>query len=98
MLKKKTITGIVLFFSLVLAGQAFAGWNRTEIAYWGASGTAHCNNYDNVSIWVGMSYLHPDDALTALWYRAVDVCKYRGGLYDVSGKSYCQWRPVSRYW
>lgn len=93
MLNKKTIIGAVLFLSLFLAAQAFAGWSRTEIAYWGASGTAYCNNYDNVSIWVGMSYLHPDEALTALWHRAAEACTYRGGLYDVSGNPYYEWRP-----
>ena len=95
MFSKKTIVGLVLFLSLFLAGQAFAGWQRTEIAYWGASGTAHCNNYESVEIWVGMSHFHSDDALTALWNRAVTACKYRGGLYNYSGRAYCQWRP---YW
>jgi hypothetical protein len=94
MLHKKTIIGSLLFLSLVFAGQAFAGWNQTEIAYWGASGTAYCNNYQNVHISVGMSYLHPDDALSALWNRAFTACQYRGGLYDISGNTHCQWRPV----
>ena len=95
MFGKKTIVGVVLFLTLFFAGQAFAGWQRTKIAYWGASGVAHCNNYENVSIWVGMSQLHPDDAWTALWKRAVTACQYRGGLYDYSGRTYYQWRP---YW
>ena len=95
MSKRKTIIGVVLFLSLLFTGQAFAEWQRTEIAYWGASGTAYCHNYENVSIWVGMSYMHQNDALTALWNSAVAACRYRGGVYDVSGSAYCQWGP---YW
>ena len=95
MLYKKITVGAILFITLVFTGHAFAEWNRTEIAYWGASGTAHCNNYENVQIWVGMSYLHPDDALEMLWRQGVAACQYRGGLYDISGKAYCQWGP---YW
>ncbi|MCI5148637.1 MAG: hypothetical protein D3916_04480 [Candidatus Electrothrix sp. MAN1_4] len=93
MLNKKTIIGAVLFLSLFLAGQAFAGWHRTEINLWGVSGTAHCNNYENVSVRVETAYLDPNDALTVLWHRAAEACKFRGGLYDVSGQPYCQWRP-----
>ncbi|MCI5218897.1 MAG: hypothetical protein D3914_06845 [Candidatus Electrothrix sp. LOE2] len=93
MLHKKTIIGSLLFLSLVFAGQAFAGWTRTEIAYWGASGTAYCNNYDTVQIRVEKSYLHPNDAAAALWRQGAAACHYRGGLYDISGNTHCQWRP-----
>ena len=95
MLKRKTVTGVVLFLCLVSAGQALARGGTTELAYWGASGTAHCHNYDNISVWVGMSYTDQDDALTELWSRAVAACQYRGGLFDVSGSVYSQWGP---YW
>jgi hypothetical protein len=96
MFNKKTFVGVVLFLSIFLASQALAGqWHRTEIAYWGASGTAYCNNYENVHIRVGVSYLHPDDALEALWSRAVTACQYRGGLYNYTGNTYHQWRS---YW
>lgn len=95
MFYRKTIVGLVFFLSLFLTSHAFAGWKQTKIAYWGASGTAHCNNYKNVRLWVGMNYFHPDNALTELWNRAVTACKYQGGLYDYSGKAYYQWRP---YW
>ena len=95
MFYKKTIVGLVFFLSLFLTSQAFAGWKQTKIAYWGASGLAYCNNYENVSIRVGMSQLHPDDAWTALRNRAFTACQYRGGLYDYSGRTYYQWRP---YW
>ncbi|MCW5201896.1 hypothetical protein VU12_03050 [Desulfobulbus sp. US4] len=91
---KKTIIGVILAFSLVLSGQAFAEWQRTEIAYWGASGTAFCNNYQDVHISVKMSYLRPDDALSALWSQAFTACQYRGGLYNFSGRTHSQWRPV----
>ena len=94
-MKRKTVTGGILFLCLVLAGQAFARGSHKEISYWGASGTAHCHNYENVSVWVGMSFTQQDDALTELWSRAVAACQYRGGLFDVSGSVYSQRGP---YW
>lgn len=95
MLSKETIIGTVLLISFFMSSQAFAAWKRTELAYWGASGAAHCLNDESITIWVGMSYLQESDALTELWNRAVTVCQNRGGLYDISGKAYCQQGP---YW
>ncbi|XCN73612.1 MAG: hypothetical protein Q3M24_02330 [Candidatus Electrothrix aestuarii] len=92
---KKTIIGLVLFLCLILADQAFARWGQAETSYWGASGTAHCHNNNNVSVWVGMSYTQQNDALTELWNKAVAACQHRGGLFDVSGSVYSQWGP---YW
>ena len=92
---KKSVTGVIFLLCLLLAGQAFAQPGQAEASYWGASGTAHCYNYDNVSVWVGMSYTQQNDALTELWSKAVAACQYRGGLFDVSGSVYSQLGP---YW
>ena len=93
---KKIIIGSVLCTSLLWSRQNLADeWKQSEAAYWGASGAACCYNYENISIWVGMSYGHRDEALTELWTRAVAACRYKGGLYDVSGTVYSHQGP---YW
>ncbi|CAK8725117.1 hypothetical protein KKHLCK_15905 [Candidatus Electrothrix laxa] len=85
---KKKIIGTLLFSSLFLSTQSLASWKQSENIYWGASGTASCHNHENISVWVGMSYKHHNDALTELWAKAVTACLDRGGLYDVSGAAY----------
>jgi hypothetical protein len=81
-------TAFFIFFVLSSAPHSFGKEKQKKTAYWGASGTAFCHNYENISIWVGMSYVHQDEALTELWSRAVTVCQAKGGLYDVSGAAY----------
>jgi hypothetical protein len=88
MLSKKAVIGAVLFSSLLLSNPGLADWKQSVMPYWGASGTAYCHNYENISVWVGMSYPHHNDALTELWTKAVTVCLDKGGLYDVSGGAY----------
>ncbi|RWX43334.1 hypothetical protein H206_02882 [Candidatus Electrothrix aarhusensis] len=88
MFSKKNIIGAVLFSSLLLSNPGLANWKQSETLYWGALGTACCYNYENVSVWVGMSYTHHNEALTELWTQAVTACLDKGGLYDVSGAAY----------
>ncbi|MGB5687053.1 MAG: hypothetical protein WBM35_14690 [Candidatus Electrothrix sp.] len=95
MLQKKALIGTVLFSALFLSTQGLAAWEKSETAYWGASGTASCHNHENISVWVGMSYPHHNEALTELWAKAVTACIDRGGLYDVSGAAYSHQGP---YW
>ena len=95
MLSKKAIIGPVLFSSLLLSSQSNAEWKRSVTPYWGASGTAYCHNHENISVWVGMSYPHHNEALTELWTKAVTACLDKGGLYDVSGAAYSHKGP---YW
>ncbi|MCI5124282.1 MAG: hypothetical protein D3925_07350 [Candidatus Electrothrix sp. AR5] len=95
MAPKKVIIGTVLFSSFLLSTQGFAALENSKTAYWGASGTACCHNYESISVWVGMSYTHHNKALTELWAKAVIACLDRGGLYDVSGAAYSHKGP---YW
>ncbi len=89
LLKKITLlTAFFIFLAVSANVQAFGKGTRTKNAYWGASGTAFCHNYENISIWVGMSYVHKDEALAELWSRAVTACHSKGGVYDVSGSAY----------
>jgi len=76
---KHLAAGLFIFF--VLNSHAFGREIKTKNAFWRASGTAFCYNYENISIWVGMSYIHQDEALTELWSRAVTACQSKGGLY-----------------
>ncbi|MCI5223566.1 MAG: hypothetical protein D3924_13075 [Candidatus Electrothrix sp. AR4] len=91
MLKVRLIIMAVFVASLFCVTQAYADWGKTEIAYWGATGTVYCNNYESVSVQVGLGYLHRLDALSALEQRAVFVCSYRGGVYRFTGDTYYQW-------
>lgn len=95
MFSRKIITGAVLFSSLLLSNPGLADSDRkqSETLYWGALGTASCHNYQNVSVWVGMSYTHHNEALTELWTKAVTACLDKGGLYDVSGAAYSHQGP-----
>ncbi|XOF32969.1 MAG: hypothetical protein ACL93V_13240 [Candidatus Electrothrix sp. YB6] len=88
----RSIIAAVLFISFLLAGHAFADdWARTEVAYWGASGTASCNNYESVPIAVELSHMSSEDAWRALRWAAFSACDYRGGLSSYSGETYCEW-------
>jgi hypothetical protein len=93
MFSKKVIIGTVLFSSLLLSTQSLASSKQSENAYWGASGTASCYNHKNISVWVGMSYTHHNEALAELWTKAVTACLDKGGLYDVSGAAYSHQGP-----
>ena len=95
MFAKKIIIGTFLFSFLLLSNQSHAEWKQPVTPYWGASGTAYCHNYENISVWVGMSYTHHNEALTELWTKAVTACLDKGGLYDASGAAYSHQGP---YW
>ncbi|MCI5208773.1 MAG: hypothetical protein D3910_08265 [Candidatus Electrothrix sp. ATG2] len=95
MVVKKILVGTVLCSSILLSSWSLADLKQPKAAYWGASGAAYCYNYENISIWVGMSYARRNEALTELWTQAVSACQYKGGLYDVSGTVYSHQGP---YW
>ena len=102
MWEKKTTAGIIILISLFFAVQAHAYRGRTEVAYWGASGTAYCHlTYQAIPIRVELRYMNRSDALSALWQEASYVCRYRGGLKYLGGKNaYSRWVSTCNgpYW